>query len=102
MTQVVFIRFEGGPLDLQHVLFERGDTASWPPPRYAYFVRSGGAITVWAATAEGSKPGPLEMFKLARYRRISCSIPEDAVDHGAVHGALYRHDPTHEESLDLP
>lgn len=100
MTQVVFIRFEGGPLDAQHTLFEREEVSAWPPPRYAYFVRSGRALTVWSAKEDGSKPEPLRGFKLNRYRRISCSVAEDAPEEGSVHGALYRYDPTHEEKMD--
>lgn len=102
MTQIIFIRFEGGPLDAQHTLFERGQTGTWPPPRYAYFVRAGDALTVWSATEDGRKPAPLRGFKLARYRRVSCTVPENPAQHDEdepVYGAMYRFDPTNDEKL---
>lgn len=106
MTQVIFIVFEGGPLDAQHTLFERSQTGTWPPPRYAYFVRAGDKLAVWGATEDGGKPEQLRGFKLARYRRISCTVPDDADEHEreTVHGARYRYDPTYEEqqSSELP
>lgn len=103
MTQAIFILFEGGPLDSQHMLFERDQTGTWPPPRYAYFVRGGTSLTVWAATSEGQKPAQLRGFKIPRYRRISCTVPDDDTEEpeeDVVYGARYRYDPTHDEQKD--
>lgn len=97
MAEIVFVRFQGGPLDAQHLFYERKEGEPWPPPRHAWFVRNKGGYTVWQAKPDGSKPDRLRGFKVARYRRISSTVPDvDGEPRNAVHGAFYAYDPEEE------
>lgn len=93
--QVVFVRFTGGPLDAQHLFYERREGEPWPPPLHAWWVKSGEGFKLYQPLSDGTRPPALRGLKVERYRRVQSTVPDtdDEPSGNQVHGAFYRHDP---------